>query len=281
MLDFNPLGVRRIWLLRQFPMLAGAALGDLALLSENVIEASYAAGASVAVAGVVPEAVQLIVDGEIAMAGRTWGAHEAFGLLELLAGRPLAAQAIATRRTRTLQLLASDLGDVLEEGFGVLRGTLHELATRARWLARGRATPIVIPEPRPLGLVDRLLVLRQLSPFGSARLDALGALAHAAEEVAFGPGAVLARAGDRAETAHVILEGDVRATASDLAPALFAPGSLVGGIEVVGELPHARTFEAGTPVRTLAVSSRAVFDVIEDHTELGLAILSSFASALL
>jgi CRP-like cAMP-binding protein len=62
---------------------------------------------------------------------------------------------------------------------------------------------------------------------------------------------------------------------------MIGAGAMVGGVEMLGELPHAQTLEATTRVRTLAFGAQAVYDVIEDHTELGLAVLSSFASALL
>ena len=275
MLDLNPRGMRRILSLRQFSLFSAATLGDLALLAENVSEASYRTGELVAPPGKL-DSVHLVVEGAIESGAKTARAREAFGLLELLADRPLVVPARATSATRTLQLFASDLGDVLEEGFGVLRGVLHELAARVAWRPGAAPRQIEIPDGAPLGLVERLLVLRQLAPFASARLEPLGALAHSAEETTFAPGALVARAGERAAAVHVVLEGRVRATTGDPLTA----GSTIGGVEALGELPHARTFEAASRVRTLAFPSQAIFDVIEDHTELGLAVLATFASTL-
>jgi CRP-like cAMP-binding protein len=269
-----------MWALRQFPAFADIDLHELALVAENVSEVMHEAGDVVSPPGRAL-GVSFVIDGELAAGTLHWGARETFGLLEVLARREHVVATTATRATRTLHLDAGDLGDVLEEGFGVLRSMIHELAARVVWQARTPVHAIAIPAYQPLGLVDRLVVLRQIPSFASANLDALGALAHASEESILGPGTTLARAGSSATIAHVILDGSVHVTGEGRAPLTLGAGAVVGGVEVLGNLLHGRTYEASTQVRTLACSAGALFDVMEDHTELGLAVLERLASTLL
>src|SRR5215470_13926503 len=91
--ELHPFVLKRILALRQFRVLAAAELRELATLAENVSEVRFARG-------------------------------------EVFARREPAMTAIATRPTHTLQLLASDVTDLLEENYSVLRATLQDLAAR-------------------------------------------------------------------------------------------------------------------------------------------------------
>jgi CRP-like cAMP-binding protein len=211
MVDFNPLVLRRILALRKFQMLGTAELRELAMLAENMTEATFPAGAVVAAAGARLRSIHFIVDGEIATSrGERLGARRVFGVLDVFARRELAAPAIAVRETRTLELLSADVKEILDENFGVLRATLRELAahTIGRWAMP--PTRFIAP-PARLGFVDRLILLRRQPMLASAAVDAVAMLAHTSEEVSFRPGAIVAHAGERAVTTYAILEGDLRA----------------------------------------------------------------------
>ena len=266
------IATRRLWELRQFPVFAAVSIGDLALLADNIAEVTYKPGSSVASAGAVP-AVELVVAGELAASDRVWGPREVFGLGEVLGRRVLSAEVRATRTTRTLQLAAADVADVLEEGFGLQRAVLRELAGRVR-APVVRDEPLQDVPPQPLGLVERLFALRRVAPLRAAHVDAVAALAHVAYEVVSPPGTVLVSAGDRATRAHILLEGRLR-----VADALAAAGTVIGGIEVLGDLEHRETVTTATRVRTLALDAQAMFDVFEDHADLGRAVLSWLAAA--
>lgn len=281
MRDMTPFLLRRMLALRQFPMLADAELGELAMLAENLIEATFAPGQIVAPAGVRPSALHLVVSGELASPseGRTWGPRHAFGTLEVLARRALTGPVIATRPTQTLQLLSSEITEVLDENFGVLRAAVQGLS--ARMIALVRLPQISVPEVTPLGLVDRLIVLRQQAPFAHARLDALAMLAHASEELSFPAGAVVARRGELATATLVVVEGALHARRNDSDAATLGPGQAIAPFETLAELPHPATLEATTAVRALASTATAIYDTIEDHTDLGLAMIRAFATTLL
>jgi nucleotide-binding universal stress UspA family protein len=203
-------------------------------------------------------------------------------VLEVLARREPAVAAIAAVETRTLQLSGAELGEVLEDNFGVLLSVLRELAGRvlANPVRPSRHAPRLV-SVGSLGLVERLIVLRRQVPFAKARLQALATLAQASEELTLPVGAVLTRAGDPATGAIVIIEGALqgRLLGGDLI--VHGAGDAVGLFETLAGSRYRATIEASTPVRALASSGAALLDVLEDHTDVGLAMLATFASSLL
>lgn len=283
MADVHPFALRRILALRQFPILCDAELGELALFAENVAEVTLPAGTVVATAGARLPALHLVLDGEIMTAGaqrRAWRSRQVFGALEVLADRGIAAGAVTTVDTTTLQLLAPDVPEILEDSFGVMRATLSGLAGHARMRpAQGRrAAP---PAVRPLGLVERLLVLRQQAVFSGAPLEALVALAHAAGEVALSAGDTMMRAGEPGTSSYVLLEGAARARHASGAVRAVGPGEATGCLELIGRLHHDETVEVIEPLRALKIEALDLFDVLEDHTDFGRAILAALAGQLL
>jgi CRP-like cAMP-binding protein len=297
MSDHDPVLLRRLLELRRVPVLAGAELAELATLAENVAETSYESGARI-VAPPIPDAIHLILSGEIAAGPARHGAHAAFGFLEALARRPLAHPAVAAGETRTLRLTASDLRDVLEDNYGLLLIAIRELAARA--LAVQAAEP---PARRlaaaaslaaPIGLVDRMIVLRRQVPFAAgprdrtldglpraAPLEAIALLAHASKETTWPAGAVMARAGEPAVTTCFLVDGNVRVVREDREPYLLGPGGAVGVLESLARVPYPATVEVVAPVRALEIAGSVIFDVLEDHPELGVAMVEALAAGLL
>lgn len=271
-----------LWL-RQFPLFETADLDELAMIAENLVEATIPAGTVIASEGARLHGIQLILDGAIETRprGHVWGPRQVFGALEVFANRAAAQTAVAASDLHTLQLSAVDIGEVLEDNFGVLLGAIRELAARVLEIAPDAPRPVTITNARaPLGLVERLILLRQLLPFTGARLQALTTLAHASDEVTWPAGSVIARTGDPATSAFVLIEGTARATRGD-ATAVLEPGSPVGHLETLAGTHHGATIEAVGPVRVLRSGASAIFDVLEDHTDVGLAMMATFASTLL
>jgi CRP-like cAMP-binding protein len=281
MSDHDPLLLRRLLELRRFPLLTGAELGELAVLAENAVETVYPSGALVAEPARLA-AVHLVLGGQIDAGPARSGPYELFGWLDVLAGRPLGAPAVAVGHTRTLRIAASDLAEILEDNFGLLALALRDLATRTL-AARpsDQRARLSLPGPGPLGLVERMIALRQRVPFTSARLEALAILAYESEEMIWPAGHIASRCGDPARTAGFILDGELRATPASREPVLLGSGGMVGVLESLAGLRHTSTVTAVTPVRVLEIASTAIFDVLEDHSELGLAMLATFAGDLL
>jgi CRP-like cAMP-binding protein len=281
MSNFTLERLRRMLTLRQFPLLAHADLDELATIAENLVEATATAGTVIATAGSRLRSIVLVLDGQIETQpqARIWGPRQVFGVLEVLANRDIAHTAIAATELRTLQLSARDLVEVVEDNFGVLLATLRELATRLAANPPAQR-PLQLAPTGPLGLVERLILLRHQLPFTKARLQALATLAHASEEIMWPAQTTIVRAGERATSGFTLISGSAIATRGDEHLALQA-GMSIGHLETLAGTHHTATIETTTPVRALRSRGSAIVDVLEDHTDVGLAMLTTFASALL
>jgi CRP-like cAMP-binding protein len=280
----SPLVLRRLLALRHVPELVGATLAELATLAENLDEVVLPAGTLVGDPGQRLPALHVVVDGQLAAAGGAcWGPHRMFGAVEILADRPPAERVHAAVDTTALRLGGNAFEELLEDNFGMLILVLRDLAGRlAPFAPVPRAAPAARPlASDPLDMVERLIALRGQLPFATGRLQALASLAQASEERRWPAGATMVRAGATADAVLVLLDGTVAVRAADGAVTLRGPGDAIGGLEALAGTRHAATVEAVTATRALASGSGAVLDVIEDHTDLGLAMIQVIASALL
>jgi CRP-like cAMP-binding protein len=281
--DLQPHGLRRVLHLRQFRWFESADLDELATIAENLVERTIPAGTVIATAGSRLYGVHLIRSGRIETdpPGQTWGPRQAFGALEVFANREATHSVIAATDLETLYMSSTDIGEVLEDNFGVLLATLRELAIRVAAFGHAAPRPVAPLAPTtPLGLVERLILLRQQLPFTSARLQALATLAHASDEVTWPAHTVVTRAGEPATSGFVLVDGSVVATRGDGSRVLEA-GSPFGHLETIAGLAHGATIETATAVRALRSDAAAILDVLEDHTDVGLAMLATLAGALL
>ncbi len=277
--------LRTLFALRQFATFAGVELAELAVVADNVREAQFAAGTEIAAAEKRLTALHLVIDGRIeARSGdrvAQWGPRDVFGLLEVLADRPLVMPAISLVDTRTLELRASDARELLEDNLGMLHATLHALVTRS--LAGGtHLDAVAIPGVEQRSLVERLILLRQLGPFAGGGLHALAAIAQSCEELRLPAGAVLAQAEQRADSFSIILDGSVQISrAAGTQTQILHAGEASGLLEAIGGVLHPSDLVAVIQTRILRCPTAALIDVLEDHSDLGLTIVHNLATQLL
>jgi len=278
----EPHAIQRLLTLRQFPGLGDAELTELATVARNVTEHGFAAGELVARAGTPVPAIHLVLEGRLAtLDGRhAWSARQLFGGFEVIAGRAAAADVRAEVPTRTLRLRAADYVDLLEDNYGLLSAARRLLARRLLALGRTgfRASPVVPDRGgvQPLGLVERLVVLRRYAPLAKGRIQALAALAQASEEVRIPARTSIVTRGAPADDLRLVLDGALRTPRG-----VLVAGMALGGLEALAELPHAESVETVTAVRALRVPSAALFDVMEDHTDFALAVVARLANEML
>ncbi|HUJ59413.1 MAG TPA: cyclic nucleotide-binding domain-containing protein [Kofleriaceae bacterium] len=274
--DLDAVVLRRVMALRHFALLDDVELAELATLAQNVSETTLVPGARVPA---TPEAVHFVLAGSIEAPGaRPSVAGEVFGALELWANRPLPADARAVGPTRTLCLAAEDMFEVLDDNIGLLRACVRAIA--AIGVTRAPRDPgersLVIASP--LGLVERLQLLRRQAPLARARIRALTRLAHVSHELTWPAGTIVVRGGEPATSSYVVVDGSVRSSARG--DAVFAGGEF-GLLETLAGRAHVDTFEAAAPLRVLASSQAALLDVLDDHSDLGFAVLAALAGDLL
>lgn len=283
MRDLKSALLRRVLTLRQLPLFASITLDELVIIADNLVPVRFAPGDVVADAGQRPGAIHLVVNGAIASrpSGIVWNPGDVLGALEVSAGRVLTHSVVAVDHTETLQLLASDFGELLDENYGLLQAVLRALATRMLRLPPP-ATPVAPPvsSAASLGFVERLLVLRQQIPFSRARLQALGMLAHASDEVTWPAGSTVIAPGHAANAAFIVIDGatDVKASRGHRT---LGPGDSIGLLETLAGVHHTATVRTTATTRVLRSTAPAIVDVLEDHTDVGLGIIGTFAAALL
>jgi len=270
--DHDRATVRRVLALGRCALFHGVSPADLAILAENAVETEIPAGTSLVEAGQRVSAVHVIVEGGIASAGRRWEAHEAFGAMEVFADRTIAAAATTTHTTRTLQLDAEDLTEILEDNIGVLLATLRSVALRSR-------EPIVDTDPMPLapaplGLIDRLFLLRRHPVFARASVRSLATLAQASQPVVWEPGVRIVHAAQPAAAVHIVVAGSVRRI--DEAVDVGA-GAMFGLVDTLSNAPSSASFDAVGAVHGLMTPSAALLDVLEEHSDIGIAMLAALA----
>lgn len=275
--------VQRLLTLRQFPGLEDASLDELGIIAQNVVEQQFAPGdAIITPARSAP--LHLVIEGQVRSAsGQTWGQHQLVGALEAIARRRTREPIIAEVPTRTLRLAAADFREILDDNFGLLTSVRRSLARAilADFTPPPPSTRLAIHEAleAQLGMVDRLIILRRYMPFGKGRIEALAALAQASEEIRLPARTVVGSQGDSATSVLVLLDGTVHGT-RDGVSFVLGPGHSPGALESLAEVPYSSTMSTLTPIRALRFPNAALFDVLEDHTDLALAMVESLAGAL-
>jgi CRP-like cAMP-binding protein len=276
--------VQRLLTLRQFPGFEDASLDELAVIAHNVVEQEFEAGATI----VTPSRsapLHLVIEGTLASAtGRTWGAHQVVGALEAIARRRTREPITAETTARTLRLAAADFREILDDNYGLMSSVRRSLARELiSNFAPAPPPPVRLgPDevaPSPLGMVDRLIVLRRYMPFSRGRIEALAALAQASEEIRLPARSLVGTQGESASSVLILLEGMVHGSHAGVSVVL-APGHAPGALESLAEIPYASTMSTLTPIRALRFPSATLFDVLEDHTDLALAMVESLAGAL-
>lgn len=269
----TPHVTKRILQLRPFAMFERADLAELAVIAERVVERTFQPGELVN--GDRPASLQLVLDGELDHGGSSIGPRQAHGALEIASGRAARTPTVARTRTRTLELDGSEYLDILEDNFGLLRTFVRDLARRTLALAPAER-PLAMAQYGRFGFVERMIVLRQLFPFESGRLEPLAILAHAAAERRWPEGALVRSFDSPRDAALVVLDGSLRSDGR-----IVGAGHAVGAVEALAGLAHFHTLESVTPVRALEIPASAILDVLEDHTDFAFAIVQSFARVVL
>ena len=207
----DPIVLRRMLALRQFPIFAGVQLDELIALAENVVERTMVAGERLVRADNRMGTLHFILNGQIDAPTQSWRPRDVCGIFEALADREQSGQLLSTTSTQSLDLPSRELREILEDNVGILLSILRELAIR---IPADRTMVPMAPSPSAtsgtLGLVERVIFLRQLMPFAHTHFHALAKLADASEQITLLPGTVVAHGDELATRALVIIDGELQ-----------------------------------------------------------------------
>lgn len=284
--------VERVLALRSFPGLASVDPAHLSVLADIAVERIIPEGSTLIAPGQPAKAMHLIRRGRVAAlhdgaAVRRYGPGEVVGAIATLSPHPTSQHVIAEAETRTFELERRALLDVLEDSFSLLHATLSGIlrsTLQARLaIPENAGFSELTPEERPhsdLTLVERVLFVRRLLTYGHARVEALAELSREMRRVDFSPGSILWESGEAASYALLLWSGTVHCTTSNGQSFRFGPDSVVGGIDSIAGEPRWFRAVAETPVLALRSDTTHLFDVLEDHPDMGLDMLRAAARIL-
>jgi CRP-like cAMP-binding protein len=287
--------VERILSLKRIPILSGLAPADLAVVAEHGRERFFAKGSPLLREGEPIPALYAVLDGRVHMSrkGRLLGHVGSAGFVggaAMFARDPDGLAAVAETDTLTLEVEADAALEIFEDHFPILQHVLRQVG---RWLldlvARlpsgnyGEIFPPFDIARAPVGdldLVERILFLRQVSPFARSSINALAELSRGMAEVALSPGTTLWDEGEPSGTVLLIVSGTVACTARD-GQAIFklGPGAPLGAVESMAERPRWYTATTETKVTALQGSIEGLIDVFEDNFEMAMDYLAVMARA--
>ncbi len=287
--------VERILSLKRIPMLAGLPAEDLAAVAEHGRERFFPKGSVLLREGEPIPALYAVLDGRVHLArkGRRLGHVTSAGFVggaAIFARDPEGLSAVAETDTLALEVELDAALEIFEDHFPILQHVLREVC---RWLldlvgrlpsARyGDIFPRVEAPLAPAGdldLVERILFLRQVSPFAQSSINALAELSRGMAEVSFPAGTRLWEEGEASGTVLLLVSGTITCTARGGEATFTAgPGVPLGGVESMAERARWYTATTETKVTALQGSVEGLIDVFEDNFEMTMDYLAVMARA--
>jgi CRP-like cAMP-binding protein len=236
-----------------------------------------------------------VVYGEIMLAAEgvppwTLGERSLIGTIDLTLDRARTRTATATRDTHLLRMPASDWLDMLEDNFELmLRGVeglaqgVYELRTTVPGgfrVEHGRApmSERSAAPAGPLGLIDRVVLLRQVPLLSTGEVQALLDLAAHAVEIDVEEGDVVIAQGAPNDAMFLTVSGAVSTSPSaNHHGETFGPGSLVLGSCAATSKDLGVEVRATARSRLLRVVREDYFDAMEEHFQLARSSMKALA----
>jgi len=211
------------------------------------------------------------------------------GFLAMLGEGARRSVSIADTPCQLLAVPISDVRELLEEDYFFLGSTISSLMggigeAQAKLESAGlisRTEPEMGEHPGgEMDFIQRLKRMR-VGPYAACSLDALADLVTQAPEIRYAPGDVIWREGDPGDWGLNVAYGIVECS-SESPPRTFRMGadSTVGVMQVQGQQPRAYTCIAETEVVAIKGEIELTNDIIEDHPDFGLTLLSFIADMM-
>jgi len=287
--------VERMVTLRGFPGWAELSSSELATLAEISRACTAKAGSVVIPLGGPVDASYSIVEGCL-IARRNgeslgrYGPGTAVGGLAAFSKETEGYEVIAESDTTMLEMAVADLEEVFEDRFRVLSLVMRELSRQALGLRRSLVPLAGYPPEaqtgaacpaRSLDLVERIFYLRKNLEMSEDVIDSVAVLAKSAKEVRLGPGEWLWRVGDKPDHVFALLCGRVVCSSPEGHLFELGAGDLAGTLDATADVPRWYACQVVDGVVGLILPTGVMMDVLEDHTDLALKLLSGFSRQVL
>lgn len=284
--------IQRTLILRGFGGFANLSAEELALLASICREKFYSAGDVMHEPGKPVTSFHLVIDGEVQMyrdgvPTQVLTGRSTVGGLASLARDPRGAHAVAQTDVFALMMDGEDMDDVFEDNFGIIYNLLLGLGSvlREAQIAAGGGAAVdthkrieKIDTSRKLSLVDKMFILKQATAFSDVSVEALAQMARDAEETRFAAGEQIFARGVVADWSMLLADGVVNCIPEEGKTFQFGPSFYVGSLDSMTQSPRWYACEAETDVVALKIHIQRLLDLLEDHTEMALAMLRNFAT---
>jgi CRP-like cAMP-binding protein len=290
--------VARAIYLRALPLFEGLESPVVATLARLMTEKTVLAGSVICEEGAAPTEVSIVVEGSVteSRGGVAWTreAPTSFGGYNLLVGEGDGPRAVAATDLRVLALEGRTFLDLLQENFDfmlqvwiLLMRRVLELRAETGSLRPMRihdhsGDPVEI-EDRPLrGLVDRIRLLADASPWGQAYLDDVAELATVMVPVSLNAGDVLWLAGEGGDRCAVVATGTIRCTDHASGRYFLARRrDTIGSESIFGGDAYSFNATADEASTVLTIQKNIVFSFVEARPSLAMTVLRDIAAELI
>lgn len=261
--------------LKAFPPLDALDERVLSLLARLASARQLASGDELETSARAPRTLRLVVSGTLVdpQSGARFGAHELAGGPAALTLQDTNAPLIAESEVVLLEFEERVLEALFEDEFSVLEALLRGLG---RVLVEQGVRDLELPGSfeRPMGLVERVQLLRACPALGTLGIDILADLGIDGELVRLRAGATWeSREGECYAT---LLTGELR---DERGASIRAP-SLVGWLEVLADRSATRRFVARDACVLMTFDAERFWDRLEDNPEQGLGMVRALARML-
>ena len=259
-------------------------------LTSVVEEEDLRAGQTLFYAGDPPDYLYFLQSGRIRMSRPGSGSwiyegRWVLGSFDVLLDKPRTRTATALSDFHIMRIRSEAWIELLEDSFPIARMAFINMAHNVAqleesvpnsWLERPPIVPQLPLQPGRLSLVERLAILMDAPRMRGAGVQTLADLAAIAEEVTFAPGQTILVSGAIRDRVFYIVEGEVIANRKNPdIERIFRPGSVACGAGAI--VVPAWEARALTKVRALTFRGEDWFDLAEEHFDIVLASLASFA----
>ena len=259
----------RIIYLRSIPVAAELPPRVLHVIAGSMRVREFERGEALMREGDPIDSLYLLTEGKVTIerSGRIMGSlvpPQSLGFLGILARAEGTYDAVADVPTRTLDLDADAMLELIEDQRPFLQATLRYVANRMYQETKELPVDALVISPetlpfslgeRPLDLVERILFLRTLRVFRKTNLSGLATISKSMKEVRIAAGQKLWSVGDASSTSFMIVAGEVECAAPDGRVFRYGAATVAGGVDGLAAEP--RWYDAATATDVVAFEIRA------------------------
>ncbi|MEM9695034.1 MAG: cyclic nucleotide-binding domain-containing protein, partial [Myxococcota bacterium] len=267
--------VQRTLILKTFPGFARLEGSELAVLEAIMTERVYRKGELLHRPGELVENFHFVVEGQVqnyrlGVPSRVLGPRSVVGGIASLTRDPEGAHVEALTDVITLVVHQEDMADVFEEYTNIALGVMRAMAFVLRQMqieqvgndAPGRHFED-FPTDKPLGLVEKMFILRQSTNYGAAGIEPLAEIAKESVELRFEEGTKIWSKGDLADWSLTVVSGCALAKTPSGHTRRFPAGWVVGGPDALSQQPRWYDLYAGENLVGLKGRGIVFHDVLE------------------